>query len=211
MIIFQIDRVDLSGRKNTTKTQFPLKLDRQCQILAGCGNKGSEYELQSVSVHQGNSEKGHCITFLKPAGGPHWALFDDHNVQWVQEERVLTQEATILVYARPDDIAENRTIIIPDNEREERSSPLEMGTVRNSHSGQATVTIGDLQETVDNTLRPPAPSNPPETGNHPLYRELLERAHQDPTTQECDLEETMTGQPNNERQMQEDVKRVQEL
>jgi hypothetical protein len=116
MIIFQIDRVDLSGRKNTTKTQFPLKLDRQCQILPGCGNKGTEYELQTVSVHQGNSEEGHYITFLKPAGGPHWVLFDDHNVQWVQEERVLTQEATILVYTRPDGNAENRTIIIPDDE-----------------------------------------------------------------------------------------------
>jgi hypothetical protein len=31
-IIFQIDRVDLTGRKNTTTTQFPLKLDRLCPI-----------------------------------------------------------------------------------------------------------------------------------------------------------------------------------
>jgi hypothetical protein len=123
----------------------------------------------------------------------------------------LTQEATILVYTRPDGIAENRTIIIPDDEREERSSPLEMGEARNSHSGQATTTTGDSQETVDNTLRPPTPSNPPETGDHPLYRELLERAHLDPATQECDLEEAMTGQPNNERQLQEDAKQVQEL
>ena len=89
MIIFQIDRADLKGRKNVTTTQFPLKLDRTCQNLAGCGSKGAEYELQVVVVHQGNSKKGHYITFLKPAGGPHWALFDDDTVQWVQEKRVL--------------------------------------------------------------------------------------------------------------------------
>jgi hypothetical protein len=68
-----------------------------------------------------------------------------------------------------------------------------------------------LRETVDNTFRPPALSNLPETRDHPLYRELLERVHQDPTTQECDLEEGMTRQPNNERQVQEDVKQVQKL
>ena len=89
MIIFQIDRVNLAGRKNATTTQFPLKLDRTCQNLAGCGSKGAVYKLQSVVVHQGNSKKGHYITFLKPAGDPHWALFDDDTVQWVQEKRVL--------------------------------------------------------------------------------------------------------------------------
>ncbi len=47
MVIFQIDRADLKGRKNATTTQFPLKLDRACQHMAGCGSKGAEYELQS--------------------------------------------------------------------------------------------------------------------------------------------------------------------
>jgi hypothetical protein len=54
-IIFQIDRVYLSGRKNTTVMQFPLKLERECQFIARCGNKGTEYELQTVVVHQGDS------------------------------------------------------------------------------------------------------------------------------------------------------------
>ncbi len=75
MVIFQIDRADLKGRKNATTTQFPLKLDRACQHMTGCGSKGAEYELQAVVVHRGNSKKGHYIIFLKPAGGPHWALY----------------------------------------------------------------------------------------------------------------------------------------
>ena len=76
---------------------------------------GTEYELQAVVVHQGDSKKGHYITFIKPAGGPHWALFDDDSVKWVQEQEVLDQEATILVYTRPDGVVETETIIIPDS------------------------------------------------------------------------------------------------
>ena len=83
-IIFQIDRAHPTGRKNVTVMQFPLKLERECQFIARCGNKGTEYELQAVVVHQGDSKKGHYVTFLKPAGGPHWALLDDDTVKWVQ-------------------------------------------------------------------------------------------------------------------------------
>ena len=209
-IILQIDRADLSGRKNATVTQFPRKLDRECQFLAGGGREGTEYELEAVVVHQGNSTKGHYITFLKPAEGPHWALFDDHNVQWVQEKEVLAQEATILVYTRPDCMVEDETITILDDEQEEGSSPLEMGKERNIHAGRVkeqtpTPTAGgstlerqDTRELVDDTLQPPASGNLPETGDRSLYRELLERVHQDSTTQERDLEEAMTGTPNKE-------------
>jgi hypothetical protein len=216
MIIFQIDRTDLTGRKNATTTQFQLKLDRLCQHLVGC--KGAEHELQTVIVHQGNATKGHYITFLKPSGDPHWALFDDDTVQWVQEKGVLDQEATILVYTRPDCMVENETITIPDDGQEDGSPPLERGETRINHPGSATTTTGGntlekqgRREPAENTLQPPAPSNLPEMGDHFLYRELLERAHQDPTTQERDLEEAMTGTPNKERQLQEDAKQVQEL
>ena len=137
MIIFQIDRVKLTGRKNATRTQFPLKLDRTSQNIAGCGNQGTEYELQAVVVHQGTPSKGHYITFLKPTGGPHWAQFDDEVVRWVQEKGVLDQEATILVYTRPNHIVENDIITIPDDEQEDGSPPLDRGTTRTNHSGPA--------------------------------------------------------------------------
>jgi hypothetical protein len=101
--------------------QFPLKLERECQFIARCGSKGTEYELQAVVVHQGDSKKGHYITFLKPAGGPHWALLDDDTVKWVQEKEVLGQKATILVYTRPDGVVETEAIIIPDDGQEDRS------------------------------------------------------------------------------------------
>ena len=83
-LIFQLDRANLSGSKNKTKTQFPLTLNRESQTLARGESEGDLYNLQTVVVHQGNSTKqGNFVTFLKPAAGPHWALFDDHKVQWV--------------------------------------------------------------------------------------------------------------------------------
>ena len=208
-IIFQIDRANLSGQKNTTVMQFPLKLGRECQVIARCGSKGTEYELQAVVVHRGDSKKGHYITFLKPAGGPHWALFDDDIVKWVQEKEVLDQEATILVYTRPDGVVETETIIIPDDGQEDRS-PREMGD-----PGLVTTTTGNntpgkaARESAD-TRQSSAPSNMMETGDHSLYRELLERAFQDPATEESDLEKVMPGPSNKDQQLQEEAKQRQE-
>ena len=189
--------------------QFPLKLGRECQVIARCGSKGTEYELQAVVVHRGDSKKGHYITFLKPAGGPHWALFDDDIVKWVQEKEVLDQEATILVYTRPDGVVETETIIIPDDGQEDRS-PREMGD-----PGLVTTTTGNntpgkaARESAD-TRQSSAPSNMMETGDHSLYRELLERAFQDPATEESDLEKVMPGPSNKDQQLQEEAKQRQE-
>ena len=44
-----------------------------------------------------------------------------------------------------------------------------------------------------------------ETGDHSLYRELLERALQDPTTEESDLKKVMPGLANKDRQLQEEA------
>jgi hypothetical protein len=87
VIIVQIDRLELTGRRNTTKTQFPRTLDRMCQSIAGCGNQGAEYELQAVVVHQGTPNKGHYIALLKPKGGPHWAKFDDAAVNGYRRQK----------------------------------------------------------------------------------------------------------------------------
>ncbi len=171
-------------------------------------------------VHRGNSKKGHYIIFLKPGGGPHWALFDDDTVQWVQEKGVLDQEATILVNTRQDGrcMVENETITIPDDGQVDGSPPLEIGESRINHSGSATTTTGGgtlekqgTREPPDDTLQPTAPSYPPEMGDHSLFRELLERARQDPAAQEYDPAEAITGPPNKERQQQKDAKQVQEL
>jgi hypothetical protein len=189
--------------------QFTLKLGRECQVIARCGSKGTEYGLQAVVVHRGDSKKGHYITFLKPAGGPHWALFDDDIVKWVQEKEVLDQEATILVYTRPDDTVETETIIIPDDGQKDRSH-REMGD-----SGSVTPTTGNntlgkaVRESAD-TRQAYAPSNMWETGDHSLYRELLERTYQDPATEESDLEKVRPGPSNKDQQLQEEAKQRQE-
>jgi hypothetical protein len=208
-IIFQIDRANLSGRKNTKMMQFLLKLGRECQVIARCGSMGMEYELQSVVVHQDDSKKGHYNTFLKPAGGPHWALFDDDIVKWVQEKEVMEQEATILVYTRPDGVVETETIIIPDDGQED-SRPREV-----DDSGSITPTTGDNtlgkagRESAD-TRQSSAQGNMLEAGDHSLYRELLERAFQDPATEESDLDKMMPGPSNKDQQLQEVAKQRQE-
>jgi len=204
-IILQIDRANLSGRKNKKIMQFPLTLGRECQVIAKCGSRGMAFELQAVVVHQGDSKKGHYIAFIRPSGGPHWALFDDENVKWVQEKEVLAQEATILVYTRPDGVVGTETIIIPDDEQEVRS-PRGM-----DDSGSETPTTGN--NTLGQTVREPADTqqssalgNMLETGDHSLYRELLERALQDPATEGHDLEEAMSGPFNRAQQLQEEAK-----
>ncbi len=86
--------------------------------------------------------------------------------------------------------------------------PLRVGN--DHHRGQHIGKTG-TREPTENTLQPPVPSNLSEMGDHSLHRELLERARQDPATQERDLDEAMTGTPNKERQLQEDAQQVQEL
>ncbi len=119
------------------------------------------------------------------------------------------------MYTRPDGMVETETITTPDDGQEDRS-PLEMVETSINHSGSTTATTGsstpekETRETTD-TLQLSAPSNTPKRGDHPLYRELLERVFQDPVTEERDLEEVMPGSTNEDRQLQEDVKQTQEM
>jgi hypothetical protein len=185
-----------------------------CQSIAGCGNQSAEYELQAVVAHQGTPNKGHYIALLKPKGGPHWAKFDDAAVKWVQEAEVMDQEASMLVYIRPNHIMKDDIITAPDADvQEDGDPPPDRGMTQNNHSGSTTATSrGDRQDhrEASNTLPSPASGDLPEVENQ-LYQELLERARPDPASQLRDLEEVMTGQPNKERQLQEDTRQAQEL
>jgi hypothetical protein len=130
--------------------------------------------VRSVDVvHQGDSKKGHYITFLKPAGGPHWALLDDDTVKWVQEKEVLGQEATILVYTRPDGVVETEAIISPDDGQEDRSH-REM-----DDSGSVTATIvipDDGQEERSHREMDDSGSVMVTTGNNTLGKAVRESA-----------------------------------
>jgi hypothetical protein len=118
-------------------------------------------------------KKGHYITFLKQAGGPHWALLDDDTVKWVQEKEVLGQEATILVYTRPDGVVETEAIIIPDDGQEDRSH-REMD---DSGSVAATIVIpDDGQEGRSHRELDDAGSVTATTGNNTLGKAVREPA-----------------------------------
>ncbi len=107
-------------------------------------------------VHQDTSKKGHHSTLLKSSESPHWALFDDHKVQWIQEQQVLVQEATILIYTRPTPKTTNETVTVLVDEQGGGGSPQETNQKWNNHPGcvneqMSTVTSGgstiDKQDT----------------------------------------------------------------
>ena len=100
-LIFQINRVTMKGQKVTNRTTYPKALDLQrCQPLRG-QKTGTHHGLKAVVVHKGSSVgKGHYVVYIQPSHGKSWALFDDQTVKWVQEEEVLAQEASLLIYAR---------------------------------------------------------------------------------------------------------------
>jgi hypothetical protein len=89
------------GQKVTSKMTYPMALDlQQCQSSKG-QKTGSNHVLKAVVVHKGSSvDKGHYVAYIQPANGKSWALFDDQTVKWVQEEEVLRQEASLLIYSR---------------------------------------------------------------------------------------------------------------
>ena len=83
-------------------------------------------------------------------------------------------------------------------------------------SGSVTTTKGynklwkAVRESAD-TQQSYAPGNMMETGDHSLYQELLERAFQDPATEESDLEKVMVPGPSDkDQQLQEEAKQRQE-
>ena len=78
----------------------------------------------SLKTSQWRNPRGHYVASLKPAAGPHWALFDDHEVQWVPEKSVLPQETTILIYTLPDRERKEEVITILDDDQGKMSSRL---------------------------------------------------------------------------------------
>jgi hypothetical protein len=99
--IFQINRVSLKGQKITSNMTYPRALDLQkCQSSKG-QKTGTHHFLKAMVVHTGSSvNKGHYVVYIQPANSRNWALFDDQIVSWVQEEEVLHQRATLLIYSR---------------------------------------------------------------------------------------------------------------
>ncbi len=99
--IFQINRVSSKGQKVTINMTYPTVLDLQkCQSSKG-QKTGTHHTLKAVVVHKGSSvNKGHCVVYIQPVNSRNWALFDDQTVSWVQEEEVLHQGASLLIYSR---------------------------------------------------------------------------------------------------------------
>ncbi len=143
--------------------------------------------------------------------GPHWALLDDDTVKWVQEKEVLGQEATILVYTRPDGVRDTEAIIIPDDGQEGRSrremddAGSVMATTGNNTPGTAE------RESADTRQSYAAQGDMLDMGDHSLYQELLERAFQDPAMEESDIKTAMMPGPSSrDQERQEEAEQRQE-
>jgi hypothetical protein len=99
-LIFQINRVAMTGQKETNRTTYPIGLNlKNCQPHKG-KKTGIHHSLKSVVVHKGDLvDEGHYVVYIQPSDGKSWALFDDQTVKWVKEEEVLRQEVFLLIYS----------------------------------------------------------------------------------------------------------------
>ncbi len=73
---------------------------RYCQW--NTAKEDMNYELFSISIHIGTLEMGHYIAYSKRKG--QWFRFNDEDVQKVNDEEALNQEAYLLFYRKKVEI-----------------------------------------------------------------------------------------------------------
>ncbi|TMW95369.1 hypothetical protein EJD97_009004 [Solanum chilense] len=80
---------------------FPLELD-MLLYTNEINNEEMKYDLYAIIVHSGSSmSSGHYYSFIRCAPNE-WYKFNDKQVDFVEEDIVLSQEAYIILYAKRD-------------------------------------------------------------------------------------------------------------
>ncbi|KAL3743412.1 hypothetical protein ACJRO7_018674 [Eucalyptus globulus] len=102
--VFHLKRFKSDGfnvEKIDKHVDFPLELDLQPYTGGSrIHNVGIKYQLYAVVVHIGISPtSGHYFSFVRSSPGT-WHRFDDAEVQKVQEDLVLAQDAYLLFYTK---------------------------------------------------------------------------------------------------------------
>jgi len=98
IFIIHLKRWNYRGQKNQTNIQFNLKCDFS-KYVSNLDNNNNNYELYSISNHQGSSLGGHYTTFVKNANNK-WYHFNDTKVTEVNEQNIITNQAYCLFYRK---------------------------------------------------------------------------------------------------------------
>jgi len=65
-LIFQVNRVDIQGRKNTTKMKYPIPLNLEKFQPAQGYSSGIHHSLKTVVVHKGNAtQTGNYVVYIR--------------------------------------------------------------------------------------------------------------------------------------------------
>jgi ubiquitin C-terminal hydrolase len=96
VLMIHLKRFKLKCKKSRIKIskliQFPFTLE-----LERVDKKVERYTLYGVMNHMGDTERGHYTAFIK---SPNWILFDDNKVSFIDEDKVVTENAYVLFYHR---------------------------------------------------------------------------------------------------------------
>ncbi|CAF4822582.1 unnamed protein product, partial [Rotaria sp. Silwood2] len=107
VLIIQLQRFrsDLrTDRKIETFINYPRNnLDLNEFVEGPEKNKGITYELIGVSNHSGSIFSGHYTTYARNDVNGKWYKFDDSTVEEIDEDKVISQMAYILIYQQKQD------------------------------------------------------------------------------------------------------------
>ena len=98
IFIIHLKRWNYKGQKNQNNIQFNLEYDFS-KYISNPDNNNNNYELYSISNHQGNSSGGHYTAFVKNANNK-WYHFNDTKVNEVNDKNIITNQAYCLFYRK---------------------------------------------------------------------------------------------------------------
>ncbi|CAF1201204.1 unnamed protein product [Didymodactylos carnosus] len=104
VVIIQLKRFtydEYSSGKVDTFIQYPIQnLNLNHYLTQEINNDGVFYDLIAVLNHTGDLSFGHYVTYAKNNRTQRWYSFNDDYVQEIEENRVITKNAYILVYVK---------------------------------------------------------------------------------------------------------------
>jgi ubiquitin C-terminal hydrolase len=98
ILIIHLKRWDLTGKKNQNIIQFDLEYDFS-KYVNNTDNNDNNYELYSISNHQGNSNGGHYTTYVKNANNK-WYEFNDTHIKEISNDLLISNKAYCLFYRK---------------------------------------------------------------------------------------------------------------
>lgn len=99
ILILTFKRFDHTNQKNNFFVSYPVKgLNINKYVF---NSQESIYDLYAVSVHTGHAQFGHYYSYCQNPDG-NWYVFDDQDVNKIDEKKIVDANAYMLLYRRRD-------------------------------------------------------------------------------------------------------------